>query len=57
MGGLVGRSIFIEGMFAKAMYLTMYKKHELAIHGWRRVVLESLARTLSSGVRSRVKLH
>jgi len=57
MGGLVGRSMFIEGLFAKSMYLAMYKKHELAIHGWRRMVLESLARMLSSGGRSRVKLH
>lgn len=57
MGGLVGKNMFIEGLFAKSMYLAMYKKHELAIHGWRRVILESLARMLSSGGRSRVKLH
>lgn len=35
MGGVVGMSMFVEGLFAKAMYLSMYKMHELALHGWR----------------------
>lgn len=57
MGGIVGKNMFIEGLFAKSVYLAMYKKHELAVHGWRRVVLETLARLLSPSTGSRVKLH
>jgi NADH dehydrogenase len=57
MGGLVGKSMFVEGLFAKAMYLSMYKMHEAALHGWRRVTLETLARCLEPSTGSRVKLH
>ncbi|NDF66231.1 MAG: NAD(P)/FAD-dependent oxidoreductase, partial [Betaproteobacteria bacterium] len=31
MGGLIGKSLMIEGYFAKLMYLSLYKLHELAI--------------------------
>ena len=33
MGGLIGKNLMIEGYFAKLMYLSLYKLHELAIHG------------------------
>ena len=36
MGGLVGGSLMIEGCFARLMYLSLYKMHELALHGSRR---------------------
>jgi NADH dehydrogenase len=36
MGFLVGRSFFIEGIFAHLMYRSLYKMHEAALHGrWR----------------------
>lgn len=57
MGSVIGRSMFIEGLFAKMMYLSMYKMHELALHGWWRTSLETLARSLSPSSGSRVKLH
>lgn len=57
MGSVIGKSMFIEGLFAKAMYLSMYKMHELALHGWWRTSLETLARSLSPSSGSRVKLH
>ncbi|MDM0048839.1 NAD(P)/FAD-dependent oxidoreductase [Variovorax sp. J22R115] len=57
MGGVVGKSMFVEGVFAKLMYLSMYKMHEAALHGWRRVTLETLARCLEPSSGSRVKLH
>jgi NADH dehydrogenase len=57
MGSVIGKSMFIEGLFAKAMYLSMYKMHELALHGWWRTSLETLARSLSPWSGSRVKLH
>lgn len=57
MGGLVGKSMFIEGLLAKVMYLSMYKMHEAALYGWPRVLLETLARSLEPSRGSRVKLH
>jgi NADH dehydrogenase len=57
MGGLLGRSVFIEGYFARLMYRMLYKMHQAALHGGRAVLL----RTLLSGIRQRpepsVKLH
>lgn len=41
MGGLAKGDLFIEGRFARLMYTSLYKMHELALHGWVKV-----ARTL-----------
>ncbi|MEJ1978366.1 MAG: hypothetical protein WDN49_21780 [Acetobacteraceae bacterium] len=57
MGFLVGRSVFIEGMFARLMYRSLYKMHEYALHGGRWVVLSVLARGLSRRSEPQVKLH
>jgi NADH dehydrogenase len=57
MGGVVGKSMFVEGVFAKAMYLSTYKMHEAALHGWRRVTMDTLARCLEPSSGSRIKLH
>jgi NADH dehydrogenase len=39
MGALVGRNLWIEGWFARMMYLSLYKMHELALHGFWKVTL------------------
>jgi NADH dehydrogenase len=39
MGFVVGRSFFIEGMFARLMYRSLYKMHEAALHGSVRTFL------------------
>jgi NADH dehydrogenase len=57
MGGLVGKSLFIEGLFARLMYRSLYKMHEVALYGWRKTILTSLARNISQGVDPPVKLH
>jgi NADH:ubiquinone reductase (H+-translocating) len=57
MGFISGRSIRVEGWFARLMYVSLYKMHLLALHGWWRVVVDTLARTLRRGVDPRVKLH
>src|SRR5690242_19640264 len=40
MGRLVGRSLFVEGYFARLMYVSLYKMHEYALHGFIKVALE-----------------
>ena len=57
MGFLVGRSIFIEGLFARVMYRSLHVLHERALHGTPRAVLGLLARSLSRRTGPRVKLH
>lgn len=57
MGFISGRSMFIEGLFARLMYLSLYKMHEIALHGYWRVILDSLSRALSKRTGPTIKLH
>jgi len=57
MGGLIGGNLMIEGSFAKLMYLSLYKMHELALHGWAKVSLDTLARMITRRTEPHVKLH
>ena len=33
MGFVVGKSMFVEGYFARLMYRSLHKMHEMALHG------------------------
>ena len=57
MGFLIGRSIFIEGLFARIMYRSLYAMHQRALHGNWRAVAGWLARSLSRRAGPMVKLH
>lgn len=57
MGGLLSGALFIEGTFAKLMYGSLYKMHELALHGWAKTTLDSLARLITRRTEPHVKLH
>jgi NADH dehydrogenase len=57
MGFIVGKSMFIEGYFARIMYRSLYKMHEYALHGGRRLIMGTLARGLSRRSDPKVKLH
>ena len=57
MGGLIGGSLMVEGLFARAMYLSLYKMHELALHGWVKVLLDTLVRLIVRRTEPHVKLH
>ncbi|MFK4446641.1 NADH dehydrogenase [Caballeronia udeis] len=57
MGGLTGGSLMIEGRFARLMYLSLYKMHELALHGFPKVALDTLARLIVRRTEPHVKLH
>lgn len=52
-----GRSLFVEGLIARMMYLSIRKMHQLALHGYVRVVLDTLSEMLSGSKGPRVKLH
>ncbi len=57
MGALVGGNIWVEGYFARLMYLSLYKMHELALHGYWKVALDTLARMITRRTEPHVKLH
>jgi NADH dehydrogenase len=57
IGGLTGRNFMVEGAFARLMYLSLYKKHELTLHGPTKVALETLSRRFARRIRPLVKLH
>jgi NADH dehydrogenase len=57
MGGLAGGSLMVEGRFARMMYLSLYKMHELALHGLAKVSLDTLARLIVRRTEPHVKLH
>jgi NADH dehydrogenase len=57
MGGARGRSLLVEGLFARLMYESLYKMHELALHGLTKVTLDTLARLITRRTEPHVKLH
>ncbi len=57
MGFLLGRSLWIEGLLARVMYRSLYKMHELALHGPTKVTLDTLARLITRRTEPHVKLH
>jgi len=57
MGKLVGRSLFVEGYFARLMYVSLYKMHEYALHGFVKVALDTAVRLINRRTEPQVKLH
>ena len=57
MGKLVGRSLFVEGYFARLMYVSLYKMHEYALHGFIKVALDTVVRLINRRTEPQVKLH
>jgi NADH:ubiquinone reductase (H+-translocating) len=57
MGSLVGGNLWVEGLFARTMYLSLYKMHQVALHGWWKTALGSASRLLTRSTEPRVKLH
>ncbi|MFV0368588.1 MAG: NAD(P)/FAD-dependent oxidoreductase [Hyphomicrobiaceae bacterium] len=57
MGFISGRSMMIEGLFAKLMYRSLYKMHQWALHGFSKVALDTISRMLTRRTEPHVKLH
>ncbi|MFT5132082.1 MAG: NADH dehydrogenase [Gammaproteobacteria bacterium] len=51
------KSVFIEGIFARFVYISLYKMHQVALHGYLRTGLTTIANTLTRHARPRMKLH
>jgi len=57
MGFIRGKTFFIEGLFARLMYQSLYTMHQRALHGSAKVTLDTAARMLTRHTAPRVKLH
>ena len=60
MGNLAGKisgNLFIEGIIARLVYISLYKMHQLALHGFFRVTLSTIANILTRKSKPRMKLH
>jgi NADH dehydrogenase len=57
MGFVSGRDMLVEGFFARLMYKSLYKMHEMALHGLWTVGLDTIARLLTRRTEPHVKLH
>lgn len=57
MGALLGGSIFIEGLFARLVYVSLYQLHLYALHGFAKALFDTLARMITRRTEPRVKLH
>lgn len=56
MGNLTG-TVMVEGFFARMVYLSLYKMHQLALFGFYRTMMLSIAHALRSTVHPEIKLH
>jgi NADH dehydrogenase len=56
-GLFLARGVFVEGLIARMMYLSIRKLHQLALHGYMRVMLDTLTEMLAGRTAPRVKLH
>ena len=57
MGNLVGGRMFVEGWIARTVYMSLYRMHLIAIHGWWRGVTLIVIGHVNQIVRPRLKLH
>jgi NADH:ubiquinone reductase (H+-translocating) len=57
MGGLTKGDLFIQGIIARIMYISLYKLHLYALHGFSKVFLDTLARMITRRTEPHVKLH
>jgi NADH dehydrogenase len=57
MGNLVGGRMFVEGWIARTVYMSLYRMHLIAIHGWWRGVALIVIGHVNQIVRPKLKLH
>ena len=57
MGRLLSRSVRFHGFIARMIYLSLYRRHQMALHGFLRMSVDALAEWLRRRTTPRVKLH
>lgn len=57
MGNLSGRSMYIEGKVARLFYVSLYRMHQVALHGVLRTGIIWLMDKITRAMHPRLKLH
>ncbi|MES2356663.1 MAG: NAD(P)/FAD-dependent oxidoreductase [Pseudomonadota bacterium] len=57
MGKLIGKALLIEGTLARVLYVWLYRRHLMALHGFLRMLANWMAQWLRRRTSPRVKLH
>ncbi|MGB0467497.1 MAG: NAD(P)/FAD-dependent oxidoreductase [Pontibacterium sp.] len=57
MGNLMKGSMFVEGRIARLVYISLYRMHQVAIHGWLKASAVMLAQKIGNAVKPKMKLH
>ncbi|MCG8614266.1 MAG: NAD(P)/FAD-dependent oxidoreductase [Pseudomonadales bacterium] len=57
MGNLSGKSMMIEGKVARMFYISLYRMHQVALHGFVRTALIWMGDKISKALHPRLKLH
>lgn len=57
MGNLVGGRMAVEGRLARIMYISLYRMHLIAIHGWLHGLALVAIGHVNQVIRPRLKLH
>jgi NADH dehydrogenase len=57
MGNLNGGSFMVEGTIARIVYVSLYRLHQVALHGYFKTILMSLSGRINKVIRPRLKLH
>lgn len=57
MGNLIGGRMAIEGRIARFVYVSLYRMHLIAIHGWLKGLALILVGHVNHIIRPRLKLH
>ena len=57
MGNLTGKSMMIEGKIARFVYISLYRLHQIALHGYLRTILILASDRINRIIRPRLKLH
>jgi NADH dehydrogenase len=57
MGNLIGGRMAIEGRLARFVYVSLYRMHLIAIHGWLKGLMLIAVGHVNHIIRPRLKLH
>lgn len=57
MGNLSGKSLMVEGRIARFVYISLYRMHQIALHGWLKTLLILFSARINRIIRPRLKLH
>jgi len=57
MGNLTSGSMMVEGRIARLVYVSLYRMHQIALHGYFKTGLMTLSGRINKIIRPRLKLH